>query len=306
MLLFSVCPVLLVAQTPFCGKTVVTASGSATETRFIPASPSHVRDCARKALFLVVAKPVHETDTTIVAKNYHYGVNDSRMVFEHIGYGTFHIEFAPDSMGDVPGTRVAIDFRKMAGINPGWKGLATPLMDEIACLAKVLTPGDPKAAPAGIPKETPRSEHRSVALPEGTPVRLVLTDTLTARALSQHPDDPIVLQVSDDVVVDGEVVVRRGALGIGKVLAAKANAHWGRGGMIEFEVRSVTAADGQVINTTGDNVKTTGVNDGGNPTLGVAGGVATLGLSKGAEAYVRGGSGYTVRTIGQHTIEPGK
>jgi len=194
---------LLVAQTPPCGRAVVTAGGSASETRFIPALPAHVKACVRKALLVVAAKPVEETDTSIVAhedlrlwmelwqQNMAAGVK-KREASPGAQRGTLEIELVPESQDDVKGTRVAIHFKK-------GHGFATPLMEEVACLVKILSPTDPTSTPEGPVNEATKPERRSVTLPEGTPVKLVLTDILSSTSAAEHPDDPIVFEVSEDV-----------------------------------------------------------------------------------------------------------
>lgn len=301
-----------VAQTPPCGRAVVTAGGSASETRFIPAPPAHVKACVRKALLAVAAESVEETDTSIVARknwrlsderwqqNLAAGAN-KREAFPGTAVGTFQIELLPESQDDVKGTRVAIHFKKPRAFAAGGSTeLATPLMEEVACLVKILSPTDPRSAPAGPVNETTKPEHRSVTLPEGTPVKLVLTDILSS---TEHPDDSIVFEVSEDVPIDGAVVVRRGALGTGKILAAKASAHWNRGAALEFEIQSVTAADGQVIKVLGGKEKKFG---GASGDVILGGGLLGGGLTKGQEIHIRAGTGYSVQTVGQYAVEVGK
>jgi hypothetical protein len=299
---------VLVAQTPPCDRAVVAvvkAGGSANETRFIPAPPAHVKACVRKALLVVAAKSVEETDTSIVARE------DLRLWMERWQQnmaagakkresspgsqrGTFQIELVPESQDDVKGTRVTIHFKKGFGTD-----VATPLMEEVACLVRILSPTDPRSTPAGPVNEATKPEHRSVTLPEGTPVKLVLTDILSS---TEHPDDPIVFEVSEDVLIGGAVVIRRGALGIGKILAAKASAHWNRGAALEFEVQGVTAADGQVIKVLGRDKKIGGAS----MDVILGGGLLGGGLTKGQEIHIRAGTGYSVQTVGQYPVEVGQ
>jgi len=303
---------LLVAQTPPCGRAVVTVGGSASETRFIPAPPAHVKACVRKALLAVAAKPVEETDTSIVARkdmrlweerrqqNMAAGATKREAVpgsYE----GTFQIELAPELRDDIKGTRVAIQFKKRRGFI-GSTEQATPLMEEVACLVKILSPTDPRSTPAGSVNETTKIEHRSVTLPEGTPVNLVLTDILSSTSAAEHPNDPIVFEVSEDVLIDGTVVVRRGALGSGKILTAKASGHWNRGGALEFEIQNVTAADGQVIKVVGGRNEKLG---GASGDVVFGGGVLGFGLTKGLDVDIRAGTGYKVQTVGQYNIQVG-
>ena len=304
---------VLVAQTPPCGRAVVTVGGSASETRFIPAPPDHVKACVRKALLVVAAKPVKETDTSIVAHE------DLRLWMERWQQnmaagakrresspgaqgGTFEIELVPESQDDVKGTRVAIHFKKARGFAGGTE-VATPLMEEVACLVKILSPTDPRSNPAGPVNEATEPERRSVTLPEGTPVKLVLTDILSSTSAAERPDDPIVFEAFEDVLIDGTVAVRRGALGTGKILAAKASAHWNRGAALEFEIQSVTAADGQVIKVLGGKEKKFG---GASSDVILGGGLFGGGLTKGQDIHIRAGTGYTVQTVGQYTVAVGK
>ena len=76
-------------------------------------------------------------------------------------------------------------------------------MDEAVCLAKILSPSDPEKFPRGAAEKPGTGETREVTLPEGTPVKLLLRNFLYSRKIT--PDQPVVLEVAEDVVIDGFV-----------------------------------------------------------------------------------------------------
>lgn len=89
-----------------------------------------------------------------------------------------------------------------------------------------------------------------VTVPQGTPVQLRLTDTLSSD--SSKDGDAVRFAVAADVMVNGSAVIRREAKASGEVTDAQAKRRMGRGGHVEFVVRYVTAADASRVDVSGD------------------------------------------------------
>jgi len=90
------------------------------------------------------------------------------------------------------------------------------------------------------------SAATAVQVPDGTPVPVRLLrpiDSQTAKV-----GDPLTFIVSRDVVVDGTLVIRRGARVFAEVVKARP-AHWSslHGGKLEFRFSQTTAVDGRAL-----------------------------------------------------------
>ena len=244
-------------QTPPCGRAVVTVGGAAREERFLPAAPAHVGASVRLALPVVAAKRTKESESRMEAKtdgelfrtlrqrNKEAGVGG--IIHRGTGaLGTFMIEYQAATENGIAGTRLTIEFHKNAFRGRvGSSEQATPLMDEAVCLAKILSPSDPEKFPRGAAEKAGTGETREVTVPEGTPLKVLLRNFLYSKKIK--PNQPIVLEVAEDVAVDGFVVVRRGALASARFTDAKSARGYRRAGELAFVIDRVTAVDGQAI-----------------------------------------------------------
>ena len=61
-------------------------------------------------------------------------------------------------------------------------------------------------------------------------------------------------RVKNDVKVDGKTVVAGGSIARGQVVRAQKAKGFGKAGLIEIQIKSVTAVDGQEVSLTGGNV----------------------------------------------------
>lgn len=80
---------------------------------------------------------------------------------------------------------------------------------------------------------------------EGTPIKLELTKTLTSGKAKQG--EAVTYRTRDDIIVNGEVVIAKGAKGLGKVTESKRRGMLGKKGKLEFTVESVTAVNGTPV-----------------------------------------------------------
>lgn len=319
ILLVTLGAVIATAQTAPCGRAIIIANGQKDDSRFLPASPEFVKASLLNAIPAMGAKVKKVDDTTIEAAhttalaNQIAAQNKALGDKENQGYagdtGTFNIEWKPDSQGGVDGTQLTVNYKKSAQFGFKYHGWATTLIDETACLLKITSPWDSTANPTGKVDGAAPVERKSIVLPEGTPVQLVLPNILSTKGIKDRKDDAVVLQVQEDVEVDGAVVIRKGALGTGQFLTAEAAKHWGKGASLAFDLKTVTAADGQIIKIIGGTEKKRGKDVNGAQGCYNCGPLTSLllqGLSKGEEATLRAGSGYAAETVGQYMIEVGK
>lgn len=109
---------------------------------------------------------------------------------------------------------------------------------------------DPNSAPTDPNAElttpsSPPAVHRKIVLEDNTPVRLVLGDNLSSA--SATTGQTISFEVSEDVVVDGMLVIPRGSLAWGTVTDAQAKRRLGRAGHLDVNIDKVRLADGERV-----------------------------------------------------------
>lgn len=86
---------------------------------------------------------------------------------------------------------------------------------------------------------------KTVVIPDGTEISAVTTDTISSKTAQE--DDPITFKVDEDVVVDGSVVIAKGAILKGVVTNAKKSGFFGKGGQLNIRVESTETVDKQKI-----------------------------------------------------------
>jgi hypothetical protein len=96
----------------------------------------------------------------------------------------------------------------------------------------------PKCAP-------PPARRVAVQVPAGTPIELETAYTINSQLV--RAGDAVSFRVVNPVVLDGQVVVEKGAAATAVVTKAERGGHWGRAGRIAWTMKEVTAADGTRI-----------------------------------------------------------
>jgi len=96
------------------------------------------------------------------------------------------------------------------------------------------------------PKCAPPPERRvAVAVPVGTVVELETAYTINSQLV--RTGDAVSFRVVNPVVVDGQVVIEKGATATALVTKSERGGHWGRAGRIAWTMKEVTAADGSRV-----------------------------------------------------------
>jgi hypothetical protein len=85
----------------------------------------------------------------------------------------------------------------------------------------------------------------AVAVPAGTTVELETAYTINSQLVREG--DAVSFRVVNPVVVNGQVVIEKGATATALVTRAERNGHWGRAGRITWMMKEVTAADGSRV-----------------------------------------------------------
>jgi hypothetical protein len=170
--------------------------------------------------------------------------------------------------------------------------------DQLVLLRQGGVPEEVLSAMLGHGEATPSD---TTLLPAGTAVRVrILEDLDSATALTS---DPVAFEVAAAVAIDGMTAIPAGAVANGAVLDARKKRGFGRRGRLQFQLDSVTAADGTAIPVAFEReVK-------GNDSYSKAGVVTLLTgpfgiFVKGKNVRVPAGTEYTLFTVADATLAP--
>jgi hypothetical protein len=307
----------LYAEIPPCGIAVDRAEGPKVDERFINAPPERVKVAVVKALpdlamklhkdkgLFIEAETDRGLQDSVAQKNRDAGVRGANAGF---AWGSMKIEIEPATQDGQSGSRLRIQFDKpsVLGRATNHGNDAQPLADECVCLIKILSFNDLSANPRGLPLKEP-GPAKTITLLEATPVKIQLPEMLDSRNLHmQEKDETIQFEVADDVIVDGAIVIRKGALAKGhftNIEKAKGNRHHAE---LDFAFDTVTAIDGQNIPIAESGEKARGGrHDEKAESMLMLGPFLSL-FNKGADVLIRAGTGYGVETAGEHAIQAGR
>ncbi len=86
------------------------------------------------------------------------------------------------------------------------------------------------------------TQPATIKIPDSTPIRLTVMDRLNSA--TSEVDDTVHFEVAEDVRVRGTVVIPRGSMASGHVVAVQHRKRMGQGGKLVFSVDFVRAPDG--------------------------------------------------------------
>ena len=116
-------------------------------------------------------------------------------------------------------------------------------LPDTVVMAMVMVPyGPASSTPMAIPLAEPAPETTRVHIPAGTVIRIEAAVPISSADASEG--DKIKFLVSRRVLVNGVVVIERGALVRAQVVKSKPAESWGRGGLLGWIVEDVVAVDG--------------------------------------------------------------
>src|SRR6185503_20537622 len=84
-----------------------------------------------------------------------------------------------------------------------------------------------------------------IVLAEGTAINVVTAGDITSKAAK--PNDPVKFTVAEDLVINGQVVVRKDTPALGSVITAQKGGYMGNSGKLAIAVESTTTIDGQPL-----------------------------------------------------------
>jgi Protein of unknown function (DUF2846) len=84
-----------------------------------------------------------------------------------------------------------------------------------------------------------------IVVTEGTPVNVVTVKEVTTK--EAKPNDPVEFTVAEDLVIDGQVIVKKGTPATGSVINAEKGGYMGKSGKLAVQVESTMTSDGQPL-----------------------------------------------------------
>ena len=124
--------------------------------------------------------------------------------------------------------------------------LKTKGLPDTVVMAMVMVPyGPPSATPMTVPVAEPAPATVRVHVPAGTVLQIEAAVPVSSADASEG--DKIKFLVSRRVLVNGVVVIERGALVRAHVVKSKPAESWGRGGLLGWVVEDVVAVDGTIV-----------------------------------------------------------
>lgn len=145
----------------------------------------------------------------------------------------FGVRTAKGETGYVP-----LDSLLLLKTTPGAKPVLPPVKEPAREKIHYDRPGASAEAP---PKSSASTQFLNLL--DSTPIRMKLGKTISSA--DAHVGDDVSLEVSEDVVVDGFLVIPKGASALGVVNEAEPKKALGRGGKLSVLIRSVRMADNE-------------------------------------------------------------
>jgi hypothetical protein len=93
--------------------------------------------------------------------------------------------------------------------------------------------------------QDPAPQTAEVVIPDGTELTVVTTEEITSKTAVEG--DPLTFKVDEDVVVNGKVVIAKGALVKGEISNAKKSGRMGKGGTLSIRINSTMTVDEQKV-----------------------------------------------------------
>ena len=85
----------------------------------------------------------------------------------------------------------------------------------------------------------------NIVVSEGTAVKVITVSEITSK--KAKPNDPVNFTVDEDLVINGQVVIRKGTEAIGSVVNAQKGGYMGKSGKLAIQVESTKTVDGQPL-----------------------------------------------------------
>ena len=138
-----------------------------------------------------------------------------------------------------------------------------------------------------LANQTSSSNLIGTAIPDGTEIKIITTEEISGQKVVEG--DPLTLKVSEDVIINGRIVVAKGTIVKGTVSSAKKKGFMGKGGDLSIRIESTETVDGQKLKLRAAKSGKGGDNMGSTVALTVLFGPLGL-LRRGKEAKIKEGT----------------
>lgn len=145
-------------------------------------------------------------------------------------------------------------------------------------------------SPAPFASAASYQAQDEIVISEGTPIKVVTTREITSK--DAKPNDPVPFTVSEDVVINGQVVVRTGTAAVGSVVNAEKSGYMGKSGKLAIQVESTETTDGSPLRLRAAKGKEG--NDAGSTVVALSFISPVFLFKKGGEAKITAGTAVTV------------
>jgi hypothetical protein len=110
--------------------------------------------------------------------------------------------------------------------------MLTPTLSAVSALT--LAPQDGAAAATG-----------EIVIPDGTELTVITTEEISSKTAVEG--DPVSFRMDEDLLINGKVVIAKGALVKGEISNAKKSGRLGKGGALSIRILSTVTVDDQKI-----------------------------------------------------------
>jgi hypothetical protein len=90
-----------------------------------------------------------------------------------------------------------------------------------------------------------RVTPEDIILAEGTAIKVIVTGEISSK--EAKPNDPVSFTVTEDITIDGQVIVRLGTEATGSVVNAEKGGYMGKSGKLAIQVETTKSVDGQPV-----------------------------------------------------------
>ncbi|MGA9768941.1 MAG: hypothetical protein WBV94_07870 [Blastocatellia bacterium] len=116
-------------------------------------------------------------------------------------------------------------------------------------IAVLLVAAGQSATASPFTQNETKPESEQIVLPMGTALTITIMEEISSKVF--FPGDAVAMEIDEDVLVNGRIVIAKGSTVKGSVTYARPGKSYGRPGELRVEAESATSVDGQEIKLRG-------------------------------------------------------
>ncbi len=221
----------------------ITANGNFTETRFFAAPITRVREAVADSMQAIGVSLFENSERILSGERRSPLVRDMRLP---PGSEAVAAYLEPARNDGAEGTMLRVVTRRPGGGNDDPKrSWSATVIEETGCLLGLLSVADPMQDRVNRAQRAQGPPAREVVLPTGTPVLLRMRRFMHVASIMQGKR--VTLEVANDVVTGGDIVIPRGALALAKFSSVQDIDRMGQGAKAVLEFEAVYSVSGGKI-----------------------------------------------------------